>query len=265
VEPDDVEEVILGQAIQAGAGPNTARQASLRAGIPVGTPAYTVNMVCASGMKAMALAAAAIQAGEREIVVAGGTESMSQAPYLLPKGREGYRLGDGAVLDAILCDALTDPSLSCHMALTVEGLVKEYAISREAQDRFAAASQARAKAAAARGAFAKEIVEVAIPQRRGAAKVVATDEHPRPETTEESLARLAPVFAKDGTITAGNASGINDGAAAVVLMSDREADRRGLRSMARVAAWASAGVEPGRMGIGPVPASRRALERAGLS
>ncbi|MFA6110631.1 MAG: acetyl-CoA C-acetyltransferase [Candidatus Latescibacterota bacterium] len=264
VSPEEVDEVILGHVVQAGCGLNPARQASLKAGLPVTVPATTVNKVCASGMKAVALACQAVATGEARVVVAGGMESMSGAPFLLRRARWGYRLGDDALADAILSDALHDPSAGCHMGITAENLATEFSISRTEQDAFAAESQRKAAAAQAAGAFAAEIVPVEVPQRCGPSLCFAADEFIRPDTTPQALAALKPAFQADGTVTAGNSSGINDGAAAMVLMSRDEAERRGIQPLARVVSWASAGVEPERMGLGPVPASRVALKRAGL-
>jgi acetyl-CoA C-acetyltransferase len=265
VSPQEVDEVILGHVVQAGCGLNPARQASLKAGLPVTVPATTINKVCASGMKAVALACQAVANGEARVVVAGGMENMSAAPFLLRRARFGYRLGDDVLVDAILSDALHDPSAGCHMGVTAENLAAEFNITRVEQDAFAAESQHKAAAAQASGAFAAEIFPVEVPQRRGSALAVAADEFIRPDTTPQALAALKPAFQSDGTVTAGNASGINDGAAAMVLMSRDEAERRGVQPMARVVSWASAGVEPERMGLGPVPASRAALERVRLN
>ncbi len=243
---------------------NPARQATLLAGLPIATPAYTVNKVCASGMKAVALGAQAVAAGEQEIVVAGGMETMSAAPFLLDRARWGYRLGAGELLDGVLRDALTDPLENCHMGITAENLAAEFRIPRQAQDEFAARSQQRAAAATREGRFVAEIATVEVPQKKGPALAFAADEFPRPDTTVEALGRLKPAFKPDGTVTAGNASGINDGAAAMVLLSAEAARRRGLRPLARILGYAAAGVEPLRMGLGPVAATRVALARAGL-
>ena len=260
----DVDEVIMGQALQAGAGPNPARQAALLAGLPVTVPAYTINKACASAMKAVTLAALVISSGEREIVIAGGMENMSAAPFLLPKARWGYRLGDGQLQDAILRDGLIDASECCHMGITAENLARELSISRQEQDAFAVQSQRKAMAAQRAGRFQAEIVPVEVPQKGGQSLAFAVDEFPRPDTSEEILATLQPGFNNEGTVTAGNASGINDGAAAMMLLSEVEAERRGIQPMARVLGYASAGVEPSRMGIGPVPAVPAALAAAGL-
>jgi len=265
VDVGAVDEVIMGQVIQAGAGPNPARQAILEAGFPITLPAYTVNKVCASGMKAVALGYLSIASGEQNVVLAGGMENMSQAPYLLAQARSGYRLGDGVMKDAILNDALEDPTLSCHMGVTAETLAKEFGIDREAQDAFAVRSQKRAGDAILSGNFKDEITPVVIPQRRGDAVVFDVDEYPRSDTTVEVLAKLKPAFDSEGTVTAGNASGINDGAAAMVLCAADEVDWLGVKPMARIVSVASSALAPMRMGMGPVDASKRALEKAGLS
>ena len=264
VAPDQVDEVIMGQVLQAGAGLNPARQAALLAGLPVTVPAYTVNKVCASGMKAIALGAQAIASGQSEIVVAGGMENMSAAPFLLDRARWGYRLGDGGLVDVIIRDALSDPLERCHMGITAENLAAEFDISRHDQDEFAARSQQKAVAAVAAGRFRTEIVPVEVCRNKGPAVSFDTDEFPRPDSTAAGLSKLKPAFKQDGTVTAGNASGINDGAAAMVLLSESAAKRRGIRAMARIAGWSAAGVEPARMGLGPVPATRKVLDKAGL-
>lgn len=264
VSPDEVDEVILGQVLQAGVGLNPARQVALMSGMPVSVPAYTVNKVCASGMKAVALGALSIASGEQKIVVAGGMENMSAAPFLLPNARWGYRLGDGDVSDSILCGALQDPTENCHMGITAENLAEEFNLSRRDQDEFAALSQRKAADAIQAGRFEAEIVPIEVPQRKGEPRSFSVDEFPRPGTTTEVLSALKPAFKKDGTVTAGNSSGINDGAAAMILLSGDEAKRRGIQPMARILSTASAGVEPSRMGFGPVPATRAALARAGL-
>jgi acetyl-CoA C-acetyltransferase len=260
-----VGEVIMGQVIQAGAGPNPARQAVLEAGFPMTLPAYTVNKVCASGMKAVALGYMSIASGEQNVVLAGGMENMSQAPYLLAQARSGYRLGDGVMKDAILNDALEDPTLSCHMGVTAEALAKEFGIDRKAQDAFAADSQKKAGDAIASGCFKEEITPVVIPQRRGDTIVFDEDEYPRADTTEDVLAKLKPAFQTDGTVTAGNASGINDGAAAMVLCAADVVNDLGVTPMARIVSVASSALAPMRMGLGPVDATQRALEKAKLN
>ncbi len=264
VPPSDVDEVIMGHVLQAGAGPNPARQAALAAGIPVGVPAYTVNKVCASGMKAVTLGALSIASGEKEIVVAGGMENMSAAPFLLSRARWGYRLGHGDLLDCILRDALTDPGEECHMGITAEHLAHEFSIGRREQDEFAVRSQQKAAAALEAGKFEAEIVPLDVPRKKGAPITFKADEHPRADATVEGLSALKPAFKRDGTVTVGNASGINAGAAAMVLLSAEEAERRGVRPMASVAGYATAALEPMRMGLGPVPATRAALVGAGL-
>jgi acetyl-CoA C-acetyltransferase len=264
VSPEEVDEVILGQVLQAGVGLNPARQVALMSGMPVSVPAYTVNKVCASGMKAIALGALSIASGEQEIVVAGGMENMSAAPFLLPNARWGYRLGDGDLLDSLLCGALQDPIEKCHMGITAENLAAEFNVSRREQDEFAALSQQKAADTIRTGRFEAEIVPIAVPQKKGEPLSFLVDEFPRPGTTVEVLSALKPAFKKDGTVTAGNASGINDGAAVMILLSTDEAKRRGIQSMAKIVSTASAGVEPSRMGFGPVPATRAALAKAGL-
>ena len=265
VAPDAVDETILGCILQAGLGMNPARQASIGGGIPESVPAHTVNKVCGSGLKAVILAAQAIKAGDAEVVVAGGLESMSRAPFLLPGARWGERLGHGKVLDHMIHEGLTDAFHDIHMGITAENLAERYAIGREEQDAFAAESQARAAAAMRDGRFTAEIVPVPLAPKKGAPQRAEQDEHPRPETTRESLAKLKPAFKKDGTVTAGNASGLNDGAAALVVASAAKAAALGRTPRARIVAYASAGVDPRVMGIGPVPAVQKALSKAGLS
>jgi acetyl-CoA C-acetyltransferase len=263
VRPDQVDEVILGCILQAGLGMNPARQATIKAGLPDSVPATTVNKVCGSGLQAAMMAAQAIKAGDAEIVVAGGTENMSRAPYLLPGARWGERLGNGTVVDHMIHEGLTDAFHDIHMGVTAENLVERYGISRADQDAFAAESQRRAESAIKSGAFKDEIVPVVVPGKKGETRV-DTDEHPRPGTTAESLGKLKPAFKKDGTVTAGNSSGLNDGAAALVLAGAERAQRLGLAPIARVVSYASAAVDPKVMGIGPVPAVRKALEKAAL-
>ncbi|MFC2105866.1 acetyl-CoA C-acetyltransferase [Candidatus Bipolaricaulota bacterium] len=266
IAPDQVDEVLIGHALQAGAGSNLARQVLLQAGIPHAVPATTVNKVCASGMKAITLAALSIAAGENDVVLAGGVENMSAAPYLLRNARWGYRLGAAEISDVILSDALTDPLSGRHMGETAEIIAEEFNITRLAQDAFAAQSQQKAGRALLEGRFESEIVGVPIRQKKShETKLFMVDEFPRPNTTQETLAALRPAFKEDGTVTAGNSSGINDGAAAVVLMAADVAALRGTMPMARILSYASAGVEPLRMGIGPIPATQLALRRAGIS
>ncbi|AJC22613.1 acetyl-CoA C-acetyltransferase [Pandoraea pulmonicola] len=260
---EDVSEVILGQVLTAGSGQNVARQASIKAGLPAMVPAMTINKVCGSGLKAVMLAANAITAGDADIVVAGGQENMSAAPHVLPGSRDGFRMGDAKLIDSMIVDGLWDVYNQYHMGITAENVAKEYGITRQMQDEFAAASQNKAEAAQKAGRFDDEIVPVSIPQRKGDPVVFRTDEFVRHGVTAESLAGLKPAFTKDGTVTAANASGINDGAAAVVVMSAKRAEQLGLTPLARIVAYANAGVDPSVMGIGPVPASQRCLARAG--
>jgi len=265
VAPEEVDDVLMGNVLQAGQGMNPARQASIDAGLGVNVPATTLNMVCGSGLRAVATAVQMVRAGDARVVVAGGMESMSRAPYLLPQARWGYRMGHGQTLDAMIHDGLWCALADCHMGNTAENLAVRYEISREEQDAFALESHRRAARAWEEGRFAEEVVPVEVRGRKGEVRVVERDEHFRPDTSLEALARLRPAFQPDGTVTAGNASGINDGASAVVVASARWAQERGLRPMARVHAYAWAGVEPEVMGIGPVPAIRQALKRAGLT
>jgi acetyl-CoA C-acetyltransferase len=264
VRPADVGDVILGCVLQGGAGMNVARQAAIAAGVPRDVPAETVNRVCGSGLQAVVHAVEAIRVGYTDLVVAGGTESMSNAPYLLDGARWGLRMGDAAVVDSMLRDGLTCAINACHMGVTAEEVASRYGIGRADQDAFAAESQARAARAIAEGWFADEIVAVDVPQKKGAALRMVTDEYPRAGTTVETLAGLRAAFKKEGSVTAGNASGINDGAAALVVASARRARELGRAPLARVLAYASIGVDPMVMGMGPVPAVERALDRAGL-
>ncbi|HAB08438.1 MAG: acetyl-CoA C-acetyltransferase [Alcanivorax sp.] len=265
VEPGAVSEVILGQVLTAGAGQNTARQTSIFAGLPDEVPAMTINKVCGSGLKAVHLGSQAIRCGEADVIIAGGQESMSLAPYVLPKARTGLRMGHASLVDSMIQDGLWDAFNDFHMGITAENLAQKYSLSREAQDAFAAASHRKAAAAINEGRFKNEITPVEVPQRKGDPKIVDTDEQPRGDTTAESLGGLRAAFKKDGTVTAGNASALNDGAAAVMLMSEARANQLGLPILARLAGQASAGVDPAIMGIGPVSATRRCLERAGWS
>ena len=264
VRPDQVDEVVMGCVLQAGQGMNVARQVLIKAGIPDSVPGHTVNKVCGSGLKAVMLAAQAVNCGDAEIVVAGGTESMSQAPYLIPGARWGQRLGHGEVWDHMIHEGLTDVFNDYHMGITAENLVARYELTREAQDAFSAESQRRAEVAQREGKFKAEIVPVPILQRKGEPKPFDADEYPRAGTTAEALAKLKPAFKRDGTVTAGNSSGLNDGAAAVVVTSAARAKALGAQPLARIVSYASAGVDPKVMGIGPVPAVRKALEKAGL-
>jgi acetyl-CoA C-acetyltransferase len=261
VAPEDVSEVIMGQILTAGAGQNPARQAAMEAGLPVEVPAYGVNQLCGSGLKTVALGFQAITSGDSSIVVAGGQESMTQAPHCMYL-RGGKKMGDAEMVDTMIRDGLWDAFNGYHMGCTAENIANQWQISREQQDTFAARSQQRAEAAQAAGRFADEIAPVTIKTRRGEV-IVDQDEYPRAGVTAESLGGLRPAFAKDGTVTAGNASGINDGAAALVLMSAEEATDRGISPRARIISWAQAGVDPSIMGTGPIPASRSALDKAG--
>ncbi len=265
ITKEDVEEVLMGNVLQAGLGQGPARQAALRAGLADAIPATTINKLCGSGLKSVMMAAQAIKAGDYEVIVAGGMESMSQAPYLLPNARKGYRMGDGQVVDSMINDGLTCAIYGYHMGITAENIAERYGFTREEQDQFSATSQNRAEAAIQQGQFKDEIIEVVIPQRKGDPVVFNQDEFPRPGVTADGLAKLRPAFKKDGVVTAGNASGINDGAAAVVVCSREAAERLGLKPLARIVSYASAGVDPAYMGLGPIPASRLALQKAGLS
>jgi len=265
VSPDQVDEVIFGMARQAGNRPNPARQVLYRSGIPVERTAFTVNKACASGMKAIALGCQSLLLGENKIVLAGGTENMSQIPYLLDGARWGYRLGDGVLVDAMYRDGLFCPLGEMIMGETVDLLAENFNISRREQDEYALESQMKAKRAAGQGKFKDEIVPVAVRGKGGQESVISDDEHPRPDTTLENLAKLPPVFRKEGSVTAGNSSGLTDGAAALVLTTQSEAQRLGARPLAEVLAVTSAGVEPKEMGLGPVPATRKILKSLNLS
>ena len=265
VPPDSVDEVVMGNVLQAGLGQNPARQCAARASIPVDVPAYTVNKVCGSGLKAVALAALSIAAGESDVVVAGGTESMSNTPYLLPRARWGIRMGDDLAVDSMLRDGLVDAFSGVAMGITAENVAERYRIGREEQDAFAAESIRRARAAIARGHFKREIVPAEIPQRKGPPLTVDTDEAPAGRPSPEILPTLRPAFKKDGTVTAGNASAINDGAAAVVVMARERAEGLGLTPLARIRAAAAAGVDPQLMGTGPIAAVQKVLKVGKLS
>jgi acetyl-CoA C-acetyltransferase len=263
VAPEAVSEVILGQVLTAGSGQNPARQASIRAGLPHGVPAMTINKVCGSGLKAVMLAAQAIRCGDAEIVIAGGQENMSASPHVLPGSRDGFRMGDAKLVDTMIVDGLWDVYNQYHMGTTAENVARKYGISRQAQDEFAVASQNKAEAAQKSGRFNDEIVPVMIAQRKGDPVPFAQDEFPKAGTTLDSVAGLRPAFAKDGSVTAANASGLNDGAAALLVMTADRAASLELKPLARIRAFASSGVDPAIMGMGPVPASRRCLEKAG--
>lgn len=265
VKPEMIEEVIFGSVLQAGLGQNVARQVSIEAGIPIEVPSMTINKVCGSGLKTVSLAAQAIMAGEADVIVAGGTENMSMAPYLIPKARWGHRMGDGTIVDYMVHDGLWDIFNNYHMGITAENIAEQWNITREEQDKFSLESQLRAEKAIKSGRFKDEIVPVEIPQRKGNPIVVDTDEHPRFGSTIEGLSKLKPAFKKDGTVTAGNASGINDAAAAMVLMSKEKADELGIKPLVTIVSFASAGVDPKIMGYGPVPASKKALAKAKMT
>jgi acetyl-CoA C-acetyltransferase len=265
VKPEQVEEVILGCVLTAGQGQNPTRQVVIKAGIPKEVPGTTINKVCASGLKSVMMAAQAIKAGDADIVVAGGIESMSQAPYLLAGARWGYRMNDGPVVDGMIHDGLLDIFNRYHMGITAENVAEKFGVSRPEQDELAFRSQQNAGRAIKEGRFKDEIVPVSIPQKKGDPLIFDTDEHPRPKTTMEALAGLRPAFKKDGTVTAGNASGINDGAAALVVMSAEKAKALGIQPLARIKSYATAGVAPEIMGTGPVPSSQAALKKAGLT
>ena len=260
---EQISEVILGQVLQAGTGQNPARQAVIKGGLGNGVPAMTINKVCGSGLKAVMLAAQAIRDGDAEIVIAGGQESMSMSPHVLPNSRNGQRMGDWKMIDTMITDGLWDVYNQYHMGITAENVAKKYGISREQQDALAFASQSKAAAAQDAGYFKDEIVPVAIPQKKGDPLMFAADEFINRKSTQEALAGLRPAFDKAGSVTAGNASGLNDGAAGVVVMSAAKADALGLKPLGRIASYANAGLDPAYMGMGPVPAARKALERAG--
>ena len=260
---EQISEVILGQVLAAGSGQNPARQSIIKAGLPVGVPGFTINKVCGSGLKAVMLAAQAIRDGDSEIVIAGGQESMSLAPHVLPGSRDGMRMGDWKLIDTMITDGLWDVYNQYHMGITAENVAKQYGISREAQDALALGSQQKAAAAQEAGRFRDEIVPVSIAQKKGDPIIFAADEFINKKTNAEALAGLRPAFDKTGSVTAGNASGLNDGAAAVMVMSAAKAAALGLTPLARIASYASAGLDPKIMGMGPVPAARKALQRAG--
>ncbi len=265
VAPGQIDEVIFGMGRQAGNRPNPARQVLYGSGIPMERPAFTVNKACASGMKAIALACQSLLLGENKIFLAGGTENMSQIPYLLDGARWGYRLGDGVLVDAMYRDGLFCPLAEMIMGETADILAEKFGISRREQDEFALESQLKAKRAAEKGKFKEEIIPVAVKDKRGRENLIVDDEHPRPETTLESLAKLPPVFRKGGSVTAGNSSGLTDGAAALVLTTRSEAQRLGVRPLAEILGFTSAGVDPKEMGLGPVPATQKILKSLDLS
>jgi acetyl-CoA C-acetyltransferase len=265
IRAGDLGDVIMGCVLQAGAGMNVARQAAIKAGVPVEVPAETVNRVCGSGLQAVVHAVEAVKAGYVDLIVAGGTESMSNAPYLMPGARWGYRMGNGEIVDSMLQEGLMCAINGCHMGNTAEEIVRRHGVSRTDQDSFAAESQTRAEQAINSGAFDREIVPVEIAQKKGPPIRMTRDEYPRAGTTTEKLAALRPAFVRDGTVTAGNSSGINDGAAALVISTDDRAKALGRTPMARIVSYATTGIDPMIMGMGPVEAMRRAVQRAGLS
>jgi len=265
ITPDMIDEVYVGNILSAGLGQGVARQVSIGAGIPVETPAMTINIICGSGLRSVSLAAQLIKAGEADVILAGGTESMSNAAYVMPKARTGLRMGDGVIVDTMVKDGLTDAFSSVHMGITAENLVDKHGLTREEQDQFAADSQNKAEAAIAAGKFKDEIVPVEIPQRKGDPIVFDADEFPRAGVTAEKLGKMRPAFKKDGSVTAANASGINDGAAMLIVMSKEKADELGLTPLAKVVSYATQGVDPQIMGYGVVPAVEKALKLAGMT
>lgn len=262
ISKESIQEVVIGNVLSAGLGQNVARQVAIKAGLQEATPAMTINMVCGSGLRAVSLAAQMIMSEETDIVLAGGTESMSNAPYLLNKARWGQRMGNGELVDSMINDGLWDAFNDYHMGITAENVAERWNISRKEQDKFAEESQRRAESAIKEGRFKEEIVPVQIPQRKGEPITVETDEFPRFGTSFEKLQKLKPAFKKDGTVTAGNASGINDGAAMLILMSKEKAEELGIKPLAKIKSFASVGVDPSIMGFGPVPATKKALGKA---
>lgn len=265
LDPKEVNEVILGNVLSAGLGQNVARQIALNSGLPQSTPALTINKVCGSGLKTIMLGAQSILAGDNEVVVVGGTENMSRSPFVVNDARWGARMGNTEMVDTMLKDGLTDAFSGIHMGITAENIAEKFGFTREQQDELAAGSQQKAEAAVKGGRFKEEIVPIPVPQRRGEPVMFDTDEFPRFGTTTETLAKLRPAFKKDGTVTSGNASGINDGAAILVLMSKEKAEALGLTPLATIKAYATAGVDPQIMGTGPIPATQKVLAKAGLS
>lgn len=265
ISPDLVDEVIIGNILSAGLGQNVARQVAIYSGLKEETPAMTINKLCGSGLRTISMGAQFIMLGDADVVLAGGVESMSNAPYVLPNARWGERMGHGKMVDSMIYDALIDKFNDIHMGITAENIAERWGLTREEQDAFAAESQRRAENAQKEGKFKEEIVPVTIPQRKGDPIVVSEDEYPKHGTTAEKLAKLRPAFKKDGTVTAGNASGLNDGAAMVVLMAKKKAEELGIKPLATIKSYASAALDPKIMGYGPVPATKKALERAGLT
>ncbi|MBE6067801.1 MAG: acetyl-CoA C-acetyltransferase [Clostridium lundense] len=265
IKPDMVDEVLVGNILSAGLGQNPARQVAIHAGIPDTTPAMTINKLCGSGLRTVSMATQFIKLGDADVILAGGTESMSNAPYLLTRARWGYKMGDAKVVDSLITDALSDAFHNIHMGITAENIAEQWKLSREEQDKFSHESQVKATKAISEGRFKDEIVPVEIFQKKGEPIIVDTDEYPKADTTVEKLGRLKPAFKQDGTVTAGNASGINDGAAMLVLMAKEKAEELGIKPLATIKSYASAALDPRIMGYGPVPATRKALERAGLT
>lgn len=265
IDPSIIDEVIVGNILSAGQGQNVARQIQIHSGIPETSTAMTINKVCGSGLRSVSMAAQFIMLGDADVILAGGAESMSNAPYVLPKARFGYRMGDGKIIDTMTYDGLTEVFNNYHMGVTAENIARQWNISREEQDQFALTSQQRAEAAQKEGRFKDEIVPVVIPQRKGDPIIIDTDEYPRHGTTLDALAKLRPAFDKEGTVTAGNASGINDGAAMLIVMAKEKAIELGLKPLVTIKAYASAGLDPKIMGYGPVPASRKALDKMGYT
>ncbi|WP_070119519.1 acetyl-CoA C-acetyltransferase [Bacillus marinisedimentorum] len=261
VSPEEINEVLVGNILSAGLGQNPARQVAIKAGLPESVPGITINKLCGSGLRTVSMGAQFIQLGDADVVLAGGIESMSQAPYVMPNARWGQRMGDGKIVDTMIKDALTDAFHDIHMGITAENIAEQWNLTREEQDEFALRSQQRAEKAQKEGRFDDEIAPVTVPQRKGEPKIVDTDEYPKHGMTMEKLGKLRPAFKKDGTVTAGNASGINDGAAMVVLMSKEKADELGLKPLATIKSWGSAALDPKIMGYGPVPATKRAFEK----
>jgi len=265
IDPAIIDEVIIGNILSAGLGQNPARQTAIAAGLPVSVPAMTLNMVCGSGLRSISLAAQIITAGDADIILAGGMENMSLSPYILGNHRWGNKMGDQKIIDTMIHDGLTDSFGNYHMGITAENIAEKWNISREEQDEFAAKSQQKAEAAIKKGKFNKEITPVTIPVRKGTPLVIENDEYPRPGVTADQMAKLRPAFKKDGTVTAGNSSGINDGAAMVIVMSREKAEKLNIKPMAVIKSWASAAIEPDIMGYGPVPATEKALKKAGMT
>lgn len=265
IKPDMVDEVLVGNILSAGLGQNPARQVAIHAGIPDTTPAMTINKLCGSGLRTVSMATQFIKLGDADVILAGGTESMSNAPYLLTRARWGYKMGDAKIVDSLITDALSDAFHNIHMGITAENIAEQWKLSREEQDKFSHESQVKATKAISEGRFKDEIVPVEIFQKKGDPIIVDTDEYPKADTTVEKLGRLKPAFKQNGTVTAGNASGINDGAAMLVLMATEKAEELGIKPLATIKSYASAALDPRIMGYGPVPATRKALERAGLT